>query len=109
MKKMVDVTAECEHLGSRLKKARLEKNLTQTELAQLVGVSRGKIVAAEKGYTTTQTFVAIMIALQKSEELDQILPEESRITTEVIKRKKKQRQRASGNSSYSANEGNHLS
>lgn len=100
MKNIIAVDEACTVLGSRLKRARLEKNLTQLELAKLIGVSRGKIVEAEKGYTTTEAFVAIMIALRKDGNLEAILPEETHPSTERVKRPKRQRQRASGNSEY---------
>lgn len=70
------VDSECAYLGARLKSARIAKNMTQEHLSELVGVSRGRIVAAEKGHTTTATLVAIMIVLGREDELHFILETE---------------------------------
>jgi DNA-binding XRE family transcriptional regulator len=92
------VDTECAALGSRLKSARIATNMTQENLSKLVGVSRGKIVAAEKGHTTTATLVAIMIVLGREDELHLIL--ESKPSFNYSEKKsgtKKKRQRASRN------------
>jgi transcriptional regulator with XRE-family HTH domain len=90
------VDIECASLGSRLKSARIAKNITQEHLSKLVGVSRGKIVAAEKGHTTTATLVAIMIVLGREDELHLILENDPGFNySERKPRMKKKRQRAS--------------
>lgn len=104
MNKTELVTDTCELWGYQIKKARLEKNLTQQQLAELVGVSRGKIVAAEKGSTKIQTYVAIMLALEKKEELEVMLHESEKGITTGKTRRKKLRKRASGNDEYLADE-----
>lgn len=90
------VEIECAALGSRLKSARIAKSMTQEHLSILVGVSRGKIVAAEKGRTTTATLIAIMIVLGRENELHFILESEQCFNySERKTRVKKERQRAS--------------
>lgn len=52
-------------LGQRLKEARKAKNLTQTELAELSGVSRITITQIERGATETTTS-AVIVKLAKA-------------------------------------------
>lgn len=52
-------------LGQRLKEARKAKNLTQTELAELSGVSRMTITQIERGATETTTS-AVIVKLAKA-------------------------------------------
>ncbi|MFN3353968.1 MAG: helix-turn-helix transcriptional regulator [Brevundimonas sp.] len=46
----------------RLKSARVERGLTQAELANLVGVSRKTINTVENGVFTPSTLLALMLA-----------------------------------------------
>lgn len=49
--------------GYKIKKYREKKNLTQTELAKISGISRSIIVGLEAGtYTTTTTDTLLKIA-----------------------------------------------
>ena len=54
-------------LKNRLKVARAEKNLSQTQLAELVGVSRNTISSIETGQfsPTTKLALVLCIALDK--------------------------------------------
>ena len=54
-------------LKNNLKKARAERNLSQTELAQLVGVSRNTISSIETGQfnPTAKLALILCIALDK--------------------------------------------
>lgn len=49
-------------LKNRLRKFRLEKGLTQQELAQAIGVSRQTIIALERGDSTPSVKVALKLA-----------------------------------------------
>ncbi|RUO20138.1 helix-turn-helix transcriptional regulator [Aliidiomarina haloalkalitolerans] len=83
-------------LGQRLKQARLNKNLTQEDVAKKVGVARRTVVEAEKGHARLETFVAILQVLGVAEQLENFLPEQDLSPLEILKLKGKKRQRASG-------------
>jgi putative transcriptional regulator len=87
------ITAE---LGERLKQARLNNNLTQAEVAETVGVSRKTVVNAEQGQAKLEVFVAIMVGLNLTEQLDLFLPKPQTSPLQLIKLQGKKRQRASG-------------
>ena len=58
-------------MGYKVKEVRIEKKMTQEELAEKSGVSRGTIVALEKDseyITTTKTLLMIAAALGVSVE-----------------------------------------
>ncbi len=88
-----------EELGSRLKQARLNKNVTQQFVADKVGVSRRTIIEAEKGNVQLETFVAILQVLGVIDQLNLFLPEQSISPLELAKLKGKKRQRATGHDS----------
>ena len=58
-------------LKNRLKEARSEKNLSQAQLAEMVGVSRNTISSIETGQfnPTAKLALILCIALDKFEEL----------------------------------------
>lgn len=85
-----------ETLGARLKQARLNTNLTQSAVANLAGVSRKLVLNAEKGKVQLEDFVAIMVALNLAEHLENFLPEPEISPIQLAKLKGKMRQRASG-------------
>lgn len=101
------VSDACAELGKKLKRARLDKNITQNELAKLIGSSRTKIVTAESGYASTETLAAIMIALKLEPSLGDLIPDDSRSLLEKLEANGKKRERASGNGSYTDGEGIH--
>lgn len=88
--------AIAEELGERLKRARLNDDLTQAEIAEIVGVSRKAILNAEKGKVQLEIFVAIMAALNLTEQLDLFLPMQEISPVQLAKLRGKKRQRASG-------------
>lgn len=96
----MNIVETCEVLGRRLKAARLAKNLTQRELAKIIGISRGKIVEAEKGYATMETLVSILFALKKEDGLNVLLPEVPEMSLVEVVKPRKLRVRASGNKTY---------
>ncbi len=95
-----EVNAVCAELGIKLKRARLAKNLTQNEMAKLIGSSRAKIVSAERGRTSTETLAAIMIALKIEQSLGDLIPDDTRTLLEKLELFGRRRERASGNGSY---------
>ncbi len=92
-------------LGLRLKRARLNANLTQDQLAEKSGLSRGAVVNAEKGKAYLENFIALIQALGESESLDLFLPDQPISPIQLHKLKGKQRVRASSASSKESPEG----
>ncbi|SHF05964.1 Helix-turn-helix [Marinomonas polaris DSM 16579] len=88
--------ALAEELGERLKQARLNLNLTQSEVAALAGVARKTVLNAEKGKVQLEVFVAIMIALNLTDQLNLFLPKQEISPLQLAKLEGKKRQRASG-------------
>ncbi len=88
--------ALAEELGERLRQARLNSDLTQAEVAQRAGVSRKIVLNAEKGKAQLESFLAIMLALNLTEQLDLFLPKPQVSPVQLIKLQGKRRQRASG-------------
>jgi putative transcriptional regulator len=84
-----------EELGGRLKQARLNRDLTQSEVASLAGVSRKTVLNAEKGLVQLETFVAIMIVLDQVAQLDLFLPKQVVSPLQLAKLQGNKRQRAS--------------
>jgi len=88
-------TAIAVELGHRLKKARLNVDLTQEELALRTGLNRRSIMNAEKGKAQLENFVAILVSLGMAEQLDTFLPVVEFSPLQLAKLKGKERQRAS--------------
>ncbi len=84
-----------QELGARLKQARLNKNLTQLEVATLAGVARKTVINAEKGKVQLEVFVALMLALGVAEQLAVFLPKPDISPLQLAKLQGKKRQRAS--------------
>lgn len=87
-----------EVLGERLKRARLNKNLTQNEVAQLAWVSRRTVLNAEKGEVRLADLIAILQVLNLVDQLNFFLPEAPFSPIQLLKLRGKTRQRASGKS-----------
>jgi len=83
-------------LGQRLKQTRLNANLTQHQLADIIGKSRTAVERAEKGKCNLDTFVSILIALGVDEKMDLFLPEPPPSPVQLAKAKGKKRKRATG-------------
>lgn len=88
-------SALTENIGERLKQARLNRDLTQAEVANLAGVARKTVLNAEKGKVQLDIFVAIMMALDLTEHLNLFLPEQEISPLQLAKLQGKKRQRAS--------------
>ena len=85
-----------QELGHRLKQARLNKDLTQVEVAGKSGLERRAILNAEKGKVSLEDFVIIMDALGLISHLESFLPPQSVSPLQLLKMHGKVRQRASG-------------
>ena len=95
MKRMT-AAAYAEEIGERLKQARLNRDLTQSEVADLSGVARKTVLNAEKGKVQLDIMIAIMIALDLTSQLDLFLPKQEISPLQLAKLQGKKRQRASG-------------
>lgn len=63
-------------MGERIRRRRLEMNISQTELARRAGVARRTITSVEHGEgCSLQTLIALVRALRALEWIDQFLPE----------------------------------
>jgi len=88
--------AIAEELGGRLKQARLNNDITQVEVAELAGITRKSVLNAEKGKAQLDVFVAIMVALDLTSQLEKFLPKQEISPIQLSKLQGKKRQRASG-------------
>lgn len=61
-----------EHIQNIVNELRLEKRITQEELAQAVQVSRQTIIAIEKGKYTPSVLLALKIAMYFKKPLEKI-------------------------------------
>lgn len=89
-------TAIAEEIGDRLKQARLNRDLTQSDVAKLAGVARKTVLNAEKGKVQLDIMIAILIALDLTEQIDLFLPKQDISPLQLAKLQGKKRQRASG-------------
>ena len=81
-------------LGDRIKTARLNANLTQKAVAQKAGVSLKAVTNCEKGKSTLESMVAILIALEITEQLNAFIPKQEISPVQLIELKGKERKRA---------------
>ena len=94
-------------IGQRLRRERLNQNITQEQLAQLANISRRTLVAAEKGEgTTLETLIRILRSLNKLNHLNQFIPPPPISPIQMAKLKGKVRQKASGKLHYPTHENN---
>lgn len=67
-------SAIIKELGERLRKLRLQKNITQEELAERTLLSVGTIKSLESGKAKLSTLVAVLRELSALDQLDQFIP-----------------------------------
>jgi len=85
-----------QEIGQRLTRLRLNKNLTQSEMAKEAGVSRATVARLESGHSTQlSNFIRILRALGLLDRMDALIPEPQISPMEQLKLAGKQRQRAS--------------
>ncbi len=82
-------------LGERLKQARLNSNYTQLEVANLAGLTRKAVLNAEKGQAQLSVFIAILVALDLTQQLNLFLAQPEISPILLAKLQGKTRQRAS--------------
>ncbi|AEE24806.1 helix-turn-helix domain protein [Glaciecola sp. 4H-3-7+YE-5] len=85
-----------ESLGKRLKRQRLNRDMTQAELGARSGTSRNIVKNAENGKVSLINLVAILQELGVLEHLDVFLYEPEISPLQLVKLKGKVRQRAGG-------------
>jgi transcriptional regulator with XRE-family HTH domain len=84
-------------LGGRLERTRLERNLTQRELAAEAGVERKALQRIEAGESVKLTsLVRVLRALGLLDALDRLVPEPTPSPLELLKLQGRRRRRASG-------------
>lgn len=92
-------------IGGRLKRKRLDKNVSQQELAELAGLNRTTVSEIEQGKPFAMlTFIQILRALDALEELDSLLPDPGISPLQLAKMKGKVRRRVSRYSTANNNE-----
>lgn len=83
-------------LGERIARSRLDRNLTQAELAAKAGVSKRTVERMESGESVQLTsFVRILRALNLAGKIDVLVPEPSLSPMAQLESKGKARRRAS--------------
>jgi transcriptional regulator with XRE-family HTH domain len=90
-----------ENIGERLAQLRLEKNLTQRELAYQAGVGIRTVQRMETGSVSIQFsgFLRICRVLDLIEKFELLIPEPIESPITKLKQRGKKRQRASGRTS----------
>jgi putative transcriptional regulator len=84
-------------LGQRLRRTRLNRNMTQADLANRAGIGRRTLQKTENGEVTTlETMVAILRGLDLLAQLDQFLPEPPPSPIQLAQLQGRTRQRATG-------------
>ena len=85
-----------EEIGARLKRRRLNRNLTQQEVAEKAGLTRTTVGEFERGASSSMlTLIRILRVLGALEELDSFLPDTGPSPLQLAKLQGRQRQRAS--------------
>ncbi len=83
-------------IGRRLRRRRLDRNLTQQALADTAGISRPTVSDIERGAPAgVLTLIQVLRALGGLEELDAFVPDPGLSPLALAKLKGKERQRAS--------------
>jgi len=94
-----------QEIGKNLKQIRLNKNITQDELAKISGLDRTTISQLENGRPATLlTFVQVLRALDKLELLNIFSDEPDISPLEAVKLKRQTRKRASKKKNNDKNE-----
>ncbi len=84
-------------LGSRVRRQRLNRNITQTELAEKAGVGRTVVQKVEQGEECMLSgLIRIMRTLSLLDQLDTFLPEPGLSPLQLALLRGRERQRASG-------------
>ena len=94
-----------QELGARLAQVRLERNLTQAQLAQQAGISKRTLERLESGEVAAQlsAFIRVCRALDLLDQFENLIPAAAPSPIAQLKLGGRQRRRASG-ASRSVNE-----
>lgn len=98
--------AIAQEIGQRIDQLRLEKNITQQQLADEIGVSRVSYRQLAKGAAKFENIIAALRALGRLDIIEQFIPETAFSPMAQLKSKGKQPQRASSQRNEMANEQN---
>lgn len=84
--------------GRRIGAARLERNLTQDELARQAGISKRTLERIESGAVAAQLsqLIRVLRALNMADRLDQLIPEAELGPVAMLRIRQQRRQRATG-------------
>jgi len=84
-------------LGQRIARLRLERNLTQAQLAEQAGISKRTLERLESGAAATQLslFLRVLRQLDLLERLEQLLPEPKPSPLALLEQQQATRKRAS--------------
>ena len=87
-----------QEIGERLARTRLERNLTQAQLANMAGISKRTLERLESGAASTQltTFIRTCRALGLLQRFDAFVPKPVASPMEQVKLQGRKRKRASG-------------
>ncbi len=85
-----------QELGERFKGLRLQKNITQKELAEATTLSLNSIKALESGRGKLSTVIAVLRELGALDQLDNFIPEITISPMQLAKTQGQVRKRASG-------------
>jgi transcriptional regulator with XRE-family HTH domain len=88
--------AIAKQLGDRLRSLRLQRNVTQKELADATTLSLNTIKALEGGRGKLATLIAVLRELGALEQLDALIPANTISPLQLARLRGRQRQRASG-------------
>ena len=83
-------------LGNRLKSLRLQRNITQKDLAEATTLSLNSIKSLESGRGKLSTLIAVLRELGALDHLDSFIPEISISPMQLAKMQGRVRKRASG-------------
>tara|TARA_R110002111_G_scaffold237579_1_gene298894 strand:+ start:269 stop:637 length:369 start_codon:yes stop_codon:yes gene_type:complete len=88
-----------EQLGERLSRYRLDRNVTQAELAREAGIHKNTVFRLEAGESTqTKNLIRVLRALGLLEQLDALVPEPVPSPLKQLEEQERQRKRAASKS-----------
>jgi transcriptional regulator with XRE-family HTH domain len=95
--RLMSDAALLQELGQRIARLRLERNLSQAQLAEQAGISKRTLERLESGAAATQLslFLRVLRQLNLLERLDLLLPEPQPSPIALLERQEGQRKRAS--------------
>ena len=88
-------SAICNEIGRRLKRARLNVNQTQKEIAGRAGLSVTAVQSVERGDARLESVVSVLLALDLIEQIANFVPDQEISPLQLAKLQGKKRQRAS--------------